>query len=147
MHSYHFNLSNQKLKLNEKEYEQIDDGIYVSKKSVRLIEIETQRENGQVIIQDSSFIPESIYCISNHRFKVPIADETQETLKINTEDVKYNYITVKSGEDRINYITARELNGRLKLLRENTRLAHRNGTLNTSACLLDSKMHHPHSSE
>ena len=124
MHSYHFNLSNHKLKLNEKEYELIDDGIYVPKNSVRLIEIETQREKGQVIIQDNPFIPDSIYCVSNHRFKVPIANETQETLKINTEDVKYNYITIKSGEDRINYITTRELNDRLKLLRENTRLSH-----------------------
>ena len=122
MHSYHFNLSKHKLKLNEKEYELIDDGIYVPKNSVRLIEIEKQREKGQVIIQDNPFIPDSIYCESNHRFIVPIANETQETLKVNTEDVKYNYITIKSGEDRIDYITTRELNDRLKLLRENTRL-------------------------
>ena len=124
MHSCHSNLSNHKLILNEKEYELIENGIYVPKNSVRLIEIETQRERGQVIIQDNPFIPDSIYCVSNHRFKVSIANETQETLKINTEDVKYNYITVKSGEERIDYITAREMNDRLKLLRENTRLSH-----------------------
>ena len=66
LHSYEFNLTNRSLELNGRIYLLEDNGILIPKNTV-FITLETKRKEGEVIIENNAYIPDSIYCINDSK--------------------------------------------------------------------------------
>ena len=92
LYNYKFSLSNSNLILNDFNHDLIDNGIFIPKSSVKVVNIETSRKNGHVIIQQSPYLPTSVYKISEGQIRIPIANHSNETVMIPTNEIKYNYI-------------------------------------------------------
>ena len=124
IHSYKFNLSNKSLEFDGKIYLLEDNGTVIPKNSVKIITLETRKEKGEVIIENSPYIPDLIYSIRNSKIRIPINIESDSDIKLATDDIKYRCIITNLVNKRINYVTEKEFSTRLRLLKENTRLSH-----------------------
>ena len=125
LHSYWFNLSNKYLQLDDKRYSLESDGYVIPKNTIKVITIETTKQQGDIIIEDHVNIPDSIYRIRDSKVQIPISNNSETDLKLRDEQINYKFINViPEREERISYITQKELNVRLKLLNENLRLKH-----------------------
>ena len=77
------------------------------------------------MIMDHPNIPDSICRIQNYQLQIPISNETNETLKVSSTGIRAKVIGIQpEPEEKIQYITTKELRKRLQLLQENTRLSH-----------------------
>ena len=83
------------------------------------------RREGHVIIEDNTYIPDSIYRIHNSQILVPISKDTENKLRLSDDDISFEFVTsLPEREEQINYITHEELSARLQLLTGNLRLQH-----------------------
>ena len=124
LYNYKFSLSNSNLMLNNFNHDLIDNGIFIPKSSVKVVNIETSRKNGHVIIEQSPYLPTSVYKISEGQIRIPIANHSNETVMIPTNEIKYNYIKINDFKEKIQHISTEEYRKRIKLLQENCRLSH-----------------------
>ena len=106
LHSYHFNLSNNYLQLDDERYSLENDGILIPKYTVKTITIETTTKHGHIIIEDHTHIPDSIHRIRDSQVQIPISNNTETDLKLSNEQINYKLIDVtpERGE-RITYNT------------------------------------------
>ena len=88
LHSYEFNLTNRSLELDSKIYPLEDNGTVIPKNSVKIITLETKREEGEVRIKNNPYTPDSIYSIYDSNIRLPINNESTSDLKLATNDIK-----------------------------------------------------------
>lgn len=125
LYSYQFNLSNNSLQLDDKVYPLEYDGILIPKNTIKMITVKTNRKQGHILIEDNPYIPNSIYRIVDSQVMIPVSNEAETDLRLSDEEINYKFINVgPEREERITYITQKELNARLKLLNEKLRLKH-----------------------
>ena len=112
------------MKLNGKDRSLVDNGLFIPKSIVKIINIETIRKNGHVIVEENPYLPDSIYQISEGQIKIPIANHADKTVVIPTSSIKYSYIKINETRKRVQTISSEEYKKRITLLLENSRLSH-----------------------
>ena len=124
MHEYTYRLWNKWLKLNLYEHKLFDDGIFLPPNQTRQVRISVDKHEGHIRIFNNPHIPDSIFRIQNQTITIPILNDSSDPKRVDLQELKPEYITMTTPEEKVYYTAHGQLSEWLKLLRENTRLNH-----------------------